>query len=139
MSGFWIYQGSHTRVLNISGFWIYQGSEYTKVLNMPPVLNLQGFWIYQGSEYVRVTEDSGYAWIYQIISGWICLDMSAYARICVNMPKSAWMGFVLYFPIVIPCLLQYVETYFNVYRKLEVLVWKKMKLVSWRQKIWFFL
>ena len=132
MSGFWIYQGSHTRVLNISGFWIYQGSEYTsgskyaravnkpgfwicqgseytKVLNMPPVLNLQGFWIYQGSEYVRVTEDSGYAWIYQIISGWICLDMSAYARICVNMPKSAWMGFVLYFPIVIPCLLQYVE------------------------------
>ena len=42
------------------------------------------------------------------------------ADICVNMPKSARMAFVLYFAIVIPCLLERVLTYFNVYTKLEV-------------------
>ena len=39
--------------------------------------------------------------------------MSEYARIYVNMPKSARMAFVLYFPILIPCLLECVVTYFN--------------------------
>ena len=36
----------------------------------------------------------------------ICLNMSKYAPICrqLNIPKSAWMGFVLHFLIVIPCL-----------------------------------
>ena len=33
------------------------------------------------------------------------------------------MAFVLYFPIVIPCLLEGVVTYFNIYTKLEVLAW----------------
>ena len=42
------------------------------------------------------------------------------ADVCVNMPKSSRMAFVLYFPIVIPCLLERVLTYFNVYTKLEV-------------------
>ena len=51
----------------------------------------------------------------------ICLDMSEYAEICVNMPKSAWMVF-LYFPIVIPCLIERARSYFNVYTKVEVLV-----------------
>ena len=32
------------------------------------------------------------------------LNMSEYAGICVHMPKSAKMTFVLYFPIVIPYL-----------------------------------
>ena len=30
------------------------------------------------------------------------MNMSEYAYICVNMAKSAWMAFTLYFPIVIP-------------------------------------
>ena len=116
MPGFWTNQG----VLNKPGFWIYQGSEYAsgyefaRVLNTRLVLNLPGFWICQGY--------TGF-WICLIMSGWICLDMSEYAGICVNMPKSAWIAFVLYIPIVIPCLLEGVVTYFNVITKLEVLVW----------------
>ena len=87
-----------------------------------------GFWICQGY--------TGF-WICLIMSGWICLGMSEYAGICVNMPKSPLMAFVLYFPIVIPCLLEGVVTYFNVYTKLEVLFWMKMRLFSWRHAIWF--
>ena len=112
-------------------FWICQGSEYTKVLNMPLVLNIPGFWICQGHT------GSEYAWICLIMSDWICLDLSEYAAICSNMPKSAWMAFVLYFPIVNSCLLERVATYFNVYTKLEVLVWRKMTLFCWRHTIWF--
>ena len=52
----------------------------------------------------------------------IDLDMSQYARTCVNMPNSAQMAFVLYFSIVILCLLERVVTYFTVYIKLEFLV-----------------
>ena len=44
---------------------------------------------------------------------WICRDMLEYARMCVNMPKSAWMAFVLHVPIAIPCLLEYRFTYFT--------------------------
>ena len=54
--------------------------------------------------------------------------MLEYADICVNIPKSARTAFVLYFPIVIPCLLERVLTYFNAYTKLEVLVLRKMML-----------
>ena len=53
---------------------------------------------------------------------WICLTMDKYTGICVNIPKSPWMSFVLHFPIVIPCLLELlVVTYFffNVCTKLE--------------------
>ena len=28
---------------------------------------------------------------------WICLNMRDYAGICVNMPRSVWMAFVLHF------------------------------------------
>ena len=144
ISGSWIClwfricQGfEQTRVLNKSGLWIYQGSEYSsgsefaRVLNTRLVLNLPGFWI------VRVMQSFEYAWICLIMSGWICLGMSEYAGICTNVPKSAWIAFVLYFPIVIPCLLEGVVTYFNVYTKLEVLVWMKTRLFSWRDIIWF--
>ena len=122
MSVFWLYQGheyasgsEYGRVLSKPGFWISQVSEYTKVLNMHLVMNLPGFWVHvwfwicQGSEYVRVTLGSEYAWI----------------------------AFVLYFPIVIPCLLEGVVTYFNVFTKLEVLFWMKMRLFSWRDTAWF--
>ena len=69
---------------------------------------------------------------------WLCLanlNMPGYVWICL---KYAWMAFVLYFPIVIPCLYESVGTYFNVYTKLEVLVWRKIRLFSWSHKIRFF-
>ena len=107
----------YTRVLNMSGFWIYQGHEYASGSEYARVLNMLG--LTQGFEYASIC---------LIMSGWICLDMSEYAGIWVNMPKSAWIAFVLYFPIVIPCLLEGMVTYFNVFTKLEVLVWMKMRL-----------
>ena len=48
------------------------------------------------------------------------------------------MAFVLYFPIVIPCLLERVLTNFNVYPKLEVLVLRNMMLFLIDTKIDFF-
>ena len=54
--------------------------------------------------------------------GYTWLDMSEYAGIGVNMHKRARMAFVLYFPIVIPYLLEHEVPYCNVYTKLEVLV-----------------
>ena len=48
--------------------------------------------------------------------------MSEYAGICVDMPKSTWMTFVLFFPIEILCLVEPMVTYFNVYTKLEVII-----------------
>ena len=149
MSGFWIWllfwihaSGSeYARVLNmpldlnkplvpnISRVWIYLGSEYasssecTTVLNMPLVLNMPGFWIWlwfwicqdseypSGSDYTRVLNMPG---LYRL------LNMPDYAGICVNMPKSAWITFVLHFSIEILYLLERVVTGFNVYKKLEV-------------------
>ena len=79
-----------------------------------------GFWfrIYQGSEHV-----------------WIYLKMSKYVWMCLHLPE--WL--LCYFPIVIPCLLERMVTYFSVYTKLEVIVWRNARLCSWRDKIWFFL
>ena len=50
------------------------------------VLNMSGFWIYHGSEYVRFTQ--GFEW----------------ARLCLNVPKSVLMAFVLHLSTVIPYL-----------------------------------
>ena len=98
---------------------------FDMVLNMPRVLNMPGFWIYQGSdyasgsEYARVTQSSEYARIILehawIIPGYalVCLIMPEYTKTCVNMPKSAWMAFVLHFPIVIPWRLECVVTLFQ--------------------------
>ena len=57
--------------------------------------------------------------------------MSEYAGICVNMPKSISMTFVLYFPNVILCLVERVVTYLNVYTKLEIIGYflKKQNLI----------
>ena len=68
-------------VINMPEFWTNQGSEYTKILHT------LWFWICQGSEYVKVTQGSEYAWI--------CLIMSKYAGIGMNMPKYAWIAFLL--------------------------------------------
>ena len=39
--------------------------------------------------------------------------MPEYVGICVNVPKFAWMAFVLHVTNVIPWLLEFVDTYFN--------------------------
>ena len=59
-------------------------------------------------------------------------DMLDYARVSANMPESAWVAFVLYVPIVIPCLLEYVFTYFNrVYslKEHEAVFFKRQNLI----------
>ena len=134
MPEFWITKALNMPlVLNKPEFWICQC-----FLNMPLVLNLPMFWIYQGSEYVRVhrvLKMSEYAWLCLAKYAWICLNMLEYAWICLNLSEP-WMAFVLYFPFVVPCLLERIVTYFKVYTKLQVLVWRKMRLFSWRHKIW---
>ena len=93
------------RVLNMPGLWIYHS-----VLNIPLVFNMARFWIYQA-----------------YTAFWICLIMPGYVWISMNMRKSCWMAFVLRFPILIPCLLKrlitYFIAYFNVCTKL-VVVWR---------------
>ena len=51
---------------------------------------------------------------------------------CWNIAKSTWTTFVLYVHIVIPCLLVRAVTY------LKFIVWRNIRLFSWRDKIWFF-
>ena len=62
------------------------GFEYARVFSIP------GFWIYQTSEHVFRFE---YGRFIQGIE---------YAWLCLNVPKSVWMAFVLHLPIVIPYL-----------------------------------
>ena len=57
------------------------------------VLDMSGFWIYHSSKYARVTQSFEYAWI-----------IPGYAWLCLNVPKSVWMSFVLHLLIVIPYL-----------------------------------
>ena len=73
-------------VLNVPKFSMQRSFEYTRVLNMFLVLNMSGFWIYHGSEYARFTQ--GFEW----------------ARLCLNVPKSVLMAFVLHLSTVIPYL-----------------------------------
>ena len=108
-------------VLNVPEFWVYQDSEVPLVLNMP------GIWIYQSSEYARVTLGSEYAWIIPDYV-WVCLNMPECAWICLNLPE--WLLF-------------YISSfglqslfYLNVYRRLEVIVWRNMRASSWRDKTW---
>ena len=49
------------------------------------------------------------------------------------MSNSAWMALVLHLPIVIPCILERVLIYFNVYMKLGG-TWRSMRLFSWKEK-----
>ena len=83
----------YARLLNIPGFWMYQGSEYTRVLSMFLILNMSGFRIYHGSEYAKVTQGFEYTWI-----------IPGYAWLCLNVPKSVSMAFVLHLLIEIPYL-----------------------------------
>ena len=88
-----------------SGYGSISDFEYTRVLNM---LGLH-----------RVLNIPEHTWI---ISGhaWIRLNVSKYVWMCLNLPY--W--FLFYFPIVIPCLLEHVVSYFHVYTKLEAIVWR---------------
>ena len=111
------------RVHNMQGFWTYQSSEYTSVSEDPSVL-----------KYIRVNRVLNmleYAWLCLAEYAWICLNIPIYSWIC----PSALMAFVLYFSIVITCLLERVLIYFKVYTKLEVLVWRKMMLFLGETKI----
>ena len=82
------------RVLNV----LVSDFEYTWVLNMPGLIR---FWLC-------------------LNNSWTCLNMPGYAKICMNMPKSACMAFLL-FPIIIPCLPECMINYFNVYTKPEAM------------------
>ena len=81
-------------------------------------LNIQGFWlclwlwVCDGSEYARVTDGWKDSWI-GMSNSWICLNMLEYARICMNLPKTAWMAFYVLVPLLIFCLLERVVNYFN--------------------------
>ena len=62
------------------------------------------------------------------IEFWIYLNnLLEYAKICQNMSEC-----YLHFPFVIPCLLECVVISFNVYINLKVVIWKNMRLFSWR-------
>ena len=110
--------------------WICKNFEYLSGFEYGRFLNIPRFWICLWFEYMPE---------FWICPGYNILNMPEYAGKCVNVPKSAWMTFVLHFPIVIFCLYKTVVNYFNVYMKLEVIVWRNMRLVSWSGKIWFFL
>ena len=100
-------------------FWIYQDFKYIWVLNM------------QGLK--RVLNMPEYTWVNSEHAS-ICLNMPKYAWMCLNLPE--WLLF--YFPIKTPGPLECVLTYFIVNTKLEVM-WRNTRLLSWRDKIWFFL
>ena len=57
------------------------------------ILIMSGFCIYLGSKYVRILNMPQYVWI-----------IPEYAWLCLSVPKSVWMAFVLYLPIVFPYL-----------------------------------
>ena len=97
---------------------VWQGSEYAWASDF---------------EYTRVLNLPQYAWII-FEHPWICPNMPKYVWVCLNLPK--WLLF--YFPIVIPCLLEYVVTYFNVFRKLQVIVWRNKRLFLEETKFNFF-
>ena len=125
--------------IHVSKAPLCQGSEYTRVLNMPLVLNLPEFWIYQSSEYVRVTQGSEYAWLCLIMPGWISLDMSEYAGICLNMLKSACMIFVLFSPLLSLVYLKVWLLISTITQNQKLYCYEKLRLLFQRHKILFFL
>ena len=60
------------------------------------------------------------------------LHMPQYAWLCLNMLEHA-RAFVLRLPIVIPCLLERVVAYFNVYKKN-----RRIGAIFWRERVWLF-
>ena len=98
---------------------VWQGSEYAPVPD---------------SEYIRVLNMPGYTGFWICLNNfWTCLNMMKYVWMCLNLPE--WLLF--YFPIVIPCLLERIVTYFNVYTKLEVRVKEYHAVFLKRQNLIF--
>ena len=95
MTGSWIYQGSdYTIILNISGSRICKGFEYVRVLNIPRLHRLLNV-----PEYPLIIPENA----------WLSLNISEYAWIYQHMHEIlSYMP-----PIVTPCLLKSVVTYFN--------------------------
>ena len=60
-------------------FWIYQGSDYASDFEYARILNVPEFWICQGYTGFRMC----------LNNSWICLIMSGYVWICLNMYKYA--------------------------------------------------
>ena len=122
LSGFWI----------CIGFWIYKGFECASGSKYADVVNIPGFWKKKGSEYARIVQDCEYAW--KVLKyGQICLNISEYPGICVNMPKSTWMAFILYFLSVIICLVEDLVTYF------KLCIHETRRNNFLKKQFWFFL
>ena len=139
----WLYQNSQPPaplatilfyIKCLKGFWLCLGF---------------WFWIYQDFQYAGVTWDSDYASVCQN-NFWTSLSMAKYAWMCLNLPK--WLLF--YFPIIIPCLLERMVTYFNIYiltRSYSLRDYGNLPLVSFffavqlfyvnsrPDRLWFFL
>ena len=83
-------------ILNVLEFWIYRGFEYASSFEYAGVVNIPKFWICQGYTGFRICLNNSRICLNMPDYAWICLNMLEYA---LNMSKSAWMTFVLYFPI----------------------------------------
>ena len=100
--------------------WIYQGFQYARVLH------ISRFWL---------CHDYTAFWIC-LNNSWLCLNKSEYAETWVNIPKSTWMAFVIL------CLVERMVTCFNVYTKLEAIIWSYYQTRGYfivAGSIWFFL
>ena len=74
---------------------------FDRVLNMPR-FSIYHDWEYAFcSVYARVLNIPGLQRVMKMATLCLCLNTFGYARICVNIPLSAWMAFVLNFFIVI--------------------------------------
>ena len=102
----------------------YTSSEYASGFEHARILNIPEFFIFQDYTEFRIC----------LNNSCICQDMSGCTwtyGICMNMPKSTWVVFVLHFRC--GFITFHVVTYFNVYSRLEVIVWRNM-----RQNLIFF-
>ena len=94
---------SMSQVLNVPEFRIYQSSEYASGFEYARILHIPEFWICQGYTGFRICLNKSWICLSMPDNVWICLgNMPEYVRICVNIPKYAWMAFgftFLHFPI----------------------------------------
>ena len=116
MPGFWIY------IL----LWIYQGpnyakicrvSKYTRVLNMPGVPHGDTPWLH------RVRHMPEYSFINPKCA-WICLNMLEW--FCFAFPCSNFLSIWTHGYL------------FQIWMKLDDIVWRNMRLFFWRDNVWFF-
>ena len=128
------------QVFSMPGFWIYMCSQYASASQCARVLNIPGFWICfwfsicYASEYARFTQGPEYAWIileYMPDCARICLNMSEYVWTCLKLPK--WFLFYMSLLKSLVCLNMWLLI------STKFIIWRNMKLFSWRDKFSFFL